>query len=234
MITTLNKYEDHRTDYQTELGGHTISEYVTGFDRRMIIFESNWDTADIFNATSVYPFFSNITNIIDKQIPVKVGLRHFDSGRGLSYYFNSESGKIWEDPNFWGTSVIYLAAHGYKTSLFPTIGAIDRDEIIEALTGFGQFPNIIFLSGCGLFEGKEGQDFGDQLLKASQSIAIFGYESPNVGFLHSLVIELLFLTRFFGIKEEDPFRRVLDIYCSVLNDCKLAKDLGLTMFLKED
>jgi uncharacterized protein YozE (UPF0346 family) len=78
MITTLKKYEDHRFDNQTETY-HAISEYLGTFERKMVIFESNWDTEDIFNSISVYPFLSNIPNILGNKFPVQVGLRHLES-----------------------------------------------------------------------------------------------------------------------------------------------------------
>ncbi len=201
------------------------------YERKMMILESNWDSENVFNQISVYPFLSNISQILGEKQPIKVGYRHFDSVRGLRYYTQFPEGKIWNDPSCWGTSVFYIAAHGRTTSLLPTMDVIRKDGLMDTLKGFDAYPSIIFLSSCGVLAGEEGERFGYDLLGSSGARAIFGYESQWVEFLDSTIIDLLFISRFFEIDGINPFDRLKDIYNSVLADYKPAKELGFKMFL---
>ena len=201
------------------------------FQRKMMVLESNWDTENVFNQISVYPFLANISNILGDKHEIKIGHRHFDSVRGLRYYTQFPEGKIWNDENCWGTSVFYIAAHGGTESLLPTIGIIQKEGLLDSLRGFEAYPNIIIIGGCGVFEGKEGKKFGYDLLESSGTRAIFGYESKWVGFLDSTVVDLLLLTRFFGIEDENPFDELSNLYESVLEDFKPAEKMGFKMFL---
>jgi len=229
MITTLKQYETKSTDSQSEIHQNTDGLF---FERKMMILESNWDTEDIFNRISVYPFLSNISQILGNKRDIKVGHRHFDSVRGLRFYTRFPEGKIWNDELSWGTQVYYIAAHGGTASIQPSMDIIRKDGLMDALKGFDAYPNIIFLGGCGVFSGSEGNAFGFDLLGSSGTRAIFGFESPMVNFLESTVIDLMFLSRFYGISKGNPFDRLGEIYRSVLEDFKPAKDLGFTMFLQ--
>lgn len=229
MITTLDKYENEYVDNQINA---QMSPEGFFYERKMMILESNWDTENVFNQISVYPFLSNISQILGEKQSIKVGYRHFDSVRGLRYYTQFPEGNIWNDPSCWGTSVFYIAAHGNTASLVPTMDVIRKDGLMDALKGFDAYPNIIFLGSCGVLAGEEGEKFGYDLLGSSGARAILGYESEWVEFLDSTIIDLLFLSRFFGIDGVNPFDRLKDIYNSVLEDYKPAKELGFKMFLQ--
>ena len=113
MITKLKQYETN--SMEDPLG---IQQNVSGFffERKMMILESNWDTENVFNSISVLPFLSNINTILGDKRPIKVGHRHFDSVRGLRYYTRFPEGKLHNDPNYFGTQVLYIAAHS-RTAL---------------------------------------------------------------------------------------------------------------------
>ena len=228
MITSLTKYENEYVETQLK---SQMSPNGFFYERKMMILESNWDSENVFNQISVYPFLANISNILCDKQSITVGHRHFDSVKGLQYYTEFPDGKIWNDPSCWGTSVFYIAAHGAKGSLLPTMEIISKEDLLESLRGFEAYPNIIIIGGCGVFEGKEGKKFGYDLLESSGTRAIFGYESKWVDFIDSTVIDLLLLYRFFVIHGENPFDRLPDIYNSVLLDYKPAKALGLSLFL---
>jgi len=229
MITSLKKYETTNSEIQAE-----IQQQTTGFafEKKMLIIESNWESADVFNKISVYPFLSNISQILGDKRQIKVGHRHFDSVRGLRYYTRFPEGIIWNDLHSWGTQVFYVAAHGGTASLQTTMDIIRKEGLLDALKGFDAYPNIIFLGGCGVFHGEEGNAFGYDLLGSSGTRAVFGYESEDVNMLDSSVIDILFLSRFFGILHENPFDRLSDIYDSIMKDFKPARKLGFTMFLQ--
>lgn len=229
MITTLEQYESEIVDDQLQK-----DQYSTGFyyGRKMMILESNWESEDVFNNISVYPFLSNMSNLLGNQYPIKVGHRYFDSVRGLKYYVQYPEGKLWSDPNAFGTSVFHIATHGGPTSILTTLDIIRKDGLLDSLKGFDAYPNILFFSGCGVFCGTDGDDFGYDLLGSSGTRAILGYKSQYVEFSLGLITELLFLNRFFLIEDEDPFNRLNDVYNSVMNDFKPAQAMEFTMYLR--
>jgi len=229
MITTLKKYETNFIE--DPLGIHQdISGFY--FERKMMILESNWDTENMFNSISVFPFLSNISTFLSNKQQIKVGYRHFDSVRGLRYYTRFPEGKLFTDQNYFGSQVLNIAAHGGSTSLLPTLDIIRKDGLMDAFKGFDSYPNIIFFSGCGIFHGEQGENFGQDILGSSGTLGVFGYSSTDVGFLESTIVNLAFLTRFYAITDGNPFDRLEEIFNSVLENFKPARDLGFTMFLK--
>ena len=225
MITKLNQYESNVIDNQIE------TEEVNGFyyGRKMMILESNWEPTNVFNTISVYPFLSNIASVNGHQFDVKIGYRHFDTIRGLKFYTQYPDGMIWNDENCWGTSVFYISSHGNTKSLLPTLDIIRSDTLFDSLTGFENYSNIIFFGGCGIFNGKQGDDFGYDLLGSSKTRGIFGWKS-EVGLLDSMITSQIFLSRFYSIETGSPYDRLPEIYESVLADYKPAR-VGFTMYV---
>ena len=74
--------------------------------------------------------------------------------------------------------------------------------------------------------GPAGERFGDDLLKASGSAAVIGY-TTNVGWMNSLIVDMLFLFRFYT--HEDPWSHLANIFESVLNDFVPAREMGYTL-----
>ena len=229
MITKLNTFETDYVDNQIETQLNPSGFY---YEKKMMILESNWNSEDVFNDISVYPFLSNISNILGESQSIKVGHRNFDSLRGLKYYTQFPEGKIWTDPHCWGTSVFYIGSHGGTKSLLPTMDIVREPGMIDSFKGFESYPNILFFGSCGIFGGKDGDGFGLDLVGSSGTRGVFGYKSQFVGFLDSTITEILFLTRFFGIEGEDPFERLSWIYESVLKDFPPSKELGFSMYLR--
>ena len=229
MITTLKKYEDNYIENQLEIDYLKKGFY---YGRKIIILESNWDTENVFNNISIYPFLSNISNIMGYRHPVEIGYRHFDSLRGLKFYAEYPEGKLWNDPNCFGCQVYYISVHGGPTSILPTMDIIRKEGMMDSLKGFDNYPCILFISGCGVFAGEEGQKFGLDLVGSTGARAVFGYSSPKVSFVDSVLIDLLFLTRFFEIQDGDPFEQLSDVFDSVVNDFKPAKEMKFSVFLR--
>jgi len=231
LMDTQNDIQfDNQVDTQTE--PKTDSEIEPGFPfgRKIIILESNWDIENTFNNISVYPFLSNISPILGNKHPIQVGHRNFDSLRGLKFYTQFPSGKIWNDPSCWGTSVFYIGSHGGTTSILPTMDVIRQTGMIDSFKGFESYPNIIYFGGCGIFNGEKGDNFGWDLVGSSGTRCVVGFKSHDVGFLDSIVIDILFLTRFFGV--DDSFNRLTEIYESILYDFPPSRDLGFSMYLR--
>ena len=237
MITKLKTFEsdyvDNQIDIQTAALTGTQSEPGFPYGRKMLVLESNWKTDDVYNSVSVHPFFSNLSKLMCVHQSIEVGLRNFDSLSGLKFYTEFPNGKIWNDPHCWGTSVYYISTHGGKTILQPTMGVVGETEMMDSFKGFDLYPNILFFGGCGIFDGKIGDDFGRDLVESSGTRGVFGYKSPEVGTIDGIIIEMLFFTRFFGLKDEEyPFEKLPNVYNSVLNDYPKSRELGLSMYLR--
>lgn len=228
MITTLKKFEDNNIENQLDIDYPKKGFY---YGRKLMILESNWDTENVFNNISIFPFLSNISNIMGYRHPIDVGYRHFDSLRGLKFYSEYPEGKLWNDPNCFGCPVFYISVHGGPTSILPTLDIIRKEGMLDSLTGFDSYPCILFISGCGVFAGEEGHNFGLDLVGSTGARAVFGYSSPKVSFADSVLIDLLFLTRFFEIQDGDPFKLLPELYESIMLDFKPADEMGFSMFL---
>ena len=229
MITTLDEYEN---DYMENRNDSQQDTNAFVFPKKLMILESNWKPEDVFNNVSVYPLLSNISIIIKDQPLIKIGHRHFDSLRGLKFYTQFPDGQIWNDKESWGTQVFYIGTHGETATIQTSMDIIKKDGLIDALSGFNVYPNVIFLGGCGIFSGKEGDAFGYDLLVSSGTRALFGYKSPNIDFLSSSVIELIFLSKFYCIRGRNPFDSLQEIYDSIMDEFVPAHEMGFTMFLQ--
>ena len=228
MITTLDEFEN---DYIENRNDSEKDTNVFVFPQKLMILESNWKPEDVFNNVSVFPFLSNISTIIKDQPPIKVGHRHFDSLESLKFYIQSPDGQIWNSED-WGIQVFYIGTHGDTATIQTSLDIIRKDGLLSAFKGFDAYPNVIFMGGCGIFSGKEGDKFGYDLLVSSGTRALFGYKSPDVDFLSSTVIELLFLSKFYCIRGRNPFDCLQEIYDSIMDTYVPAHEMGFTMFLQ--
>jgi len=227
MITTLKNFE---TDI---VSGEIPPDQLDNgffFDRKMLILESNWDSESVYNKISVYPFLSNISSFTGEQVSVQVGYRNFDSIRGLKFYTQYPDGMIWNDPLCYGTSVFFISTHGNPKSLLPTLDIIRSETMFDSLTGFENYPNIILFGSCSLFEGKQGENFGYDLLGSTKSRGIFGWKS-KVSLIDSIVTSQIFLNRFFSLNTGNPFEQLPEVYESVLEDYKPSRDSGFSMYI---
>ena len=230
MITQFEKYNQTLVQTNDPIEqDHAISEYLEIFEPRMVIFESYWTEQLLSNTLSVLPFLSNIGNILDGDRVNRVAHRYFDSPEGLAYYVKKPTGIIWKDPDVYGASVYYVAAHGLAGGLHTTLGIITKDQLIDSFRGIGEYPTLLYFGSCSIFGGAKGKEFGEELLEATGCKAILGYRS-KVGFLHSILTDLLFLSRFLGYTKGDPFKILPDLYNSVLTDFPLSVELGFTIF----
>ena len=232
MIKTFNKYAGKLNNPSLpSIADQTIEEYLGTFEKKMMVFESYWND-NVFDNQSIKPFIKNIGSLVCDEI--KVAHRYFDSEQGLSSYIEYPSGKIWVDPQTFGTSIVYFATHGVKAGLNVPLQIIGKEDLIKACKGFALFPNILFFSGCGVFGGREGKQFGEELVKTSGTRAVLGFTNEELRFDTGTIVDLLFLTRFFSFTEDDPFKNLQKIYDSVIHDFKPASLGGFTLFLNED
>jgi len=232
MITQFNEYRNNlvQPDNQIEQD-HIISEYLATFEPKMVILENYWTEELFSNTLSVMPFLSNIGNILENDRIIRVAHRYFDSAESLSYYVKQPNGIIWKDEDVYGAIVYYVAAHGLEAGLDATLGKITKDQLIDTFRGLGElYPNLLYFGSCSIFGGSKGKEFGEELLAATGCKAILGYQSQKVGFLHSIITDLLFLSRFLGYTADDPFKILPDLYNSVLTDFPPSIELGFTMF----
>jgi len=223
MITEFKKYENKLTGIQTdELLNTSPPPDYCGFERLIVCLESYW-SYNIFNAFTMKPYLQNLGFMVQENI--EIAHRFIDCGLGLRYYINV----LMQDQIF--APIIYIATHGNPLGNLEVSfeGEITTDEICKAFKGFGTYPVVVVFSSCQLLKGDKGREFAQEFLKASGAIAVVGY-TKEVNFIDSIIIETMFLSRFFMVP--NPFGSLSLIYESVLEDYKIAKDSGFTIFVK--
>ena len=231
MITQFKEYNDCQEDYVAQ--EQVIEEYIGSFERKMLILENYWNP-NLFNNLSIKPYFVNLGNLINED--VRVGHRFIDSNEGLKYYIHYPEGLIWKNPEIYGTSTFMFETHGSidTIGLDLPLNKVSKQDLLENCNGFGEFSNILYFGGCGIFHGAEGTKFGWDLLHSSGSRAVFGFSSKLLSFTTGTLVSLLFLSTFYKYKD-DPFSNLREIYESVLRDFPAAasEEVGFTMFFDE-
>lgn len=233
MITQFQEYNTSKEANFTEQQ-KIVQEYLGTYERKILILENYWNL-DIFNNQSVKPFYENIGNLICDD--VKVAHRYIDSKEGLTYYIHYPTGLIWANTEIYGVSTFIFETHGSidTNGLELPLNKASKQETIDNFNGFGDFPNILYFGGCGIFNGEDGTKFGMDLLESSGSRAIFGFCSKQLSFATSTLVGLLFLSTFYLYHESDPFDHLPEIYESVLRNFPVAAsaNVGFTMFYDE-
>lgn len=231
MITQFKDYlpSQNERECPVSLVDQTIQEYLGTFRRRIFILESYWEP-HIFKTKSVYPLISSLGNFITED--VVVGHRYFDSSESLLNYIKYPGGQIWNFPETYGTSVFMFEAHSSSKGMTLPLNDVSRDELIKNCSGFRQSPNILIFGGCGMFQGKDGKDFGHCLVKESGTKGVFGFSGPMLSFMVGTMVEMILLSHFLFFMDGDPFLHLTEIYENVLRDFPLArtKEVGFTLF----
>jgi len=84
-----------------------------------------------------------------------------------------------------------------------------------------------------MLAGEKGNAFAKEFIQKTGTVAVIIY-SELVGWVDSLLIHTLFLSRFFST-DGNKFERVQEIYASVITDYPRAKDsCGFSLFLNKD
>lgn len=231
MITHFKDYTD-KNDYSDDPSlikqlkiDRDFEKNLGTIKRRMMVFENYWNNS-VFSeigSQTVKPYLENIGNLINESVTVQH--RFINSKNDLEYYIRKPEGILWDVPESFGTNVWYFGIHGNKEGLKLPQETITKDQLLGLLSGFGDFPNILYFSSCSLFE--DG-DFGYELLKASGTRGIVGY-AKNIGFAMGTIIDLLFLSNFFKYDKGDPFDNLPEIYNCVIEGIPVAKDLGFKL-----
>ena len=190
---------------------------------KLVCLESSWEER-VFHSMSVKGFLESLCPLIHP--PLQVAHRYVESSKHLAHYARKPDGLLWTDPNAWNAPIFYLAFHGSPASVETVLERIDSRALCEAFQGYGDYPNLIYIGACSVLAGPEGQKFGEDLLNASQSKAVIGY-TTNVDWMNSLVIDLLFLFRFYT--NSDPWTNLRAIFDSVVRDFGPAREMGYTL-----
>jgi hypothetical protein len=105
-------------------------------------------------------------------------------------------------------------------------GNIDGQRLIEAFAGYGGYDNLVYFAACSVLRGARGERFAKDFVRESGVRAVIGY-TTRVEWMESLVVDLLFLHRFYS--DPSPWRNLRRIFNSVRRDYPLARRLGHTL-----
>ena len=144
----------------------------------------------------------------------------------LAYYTRKPDGLLWTDPVSWDCPVFYLAFHGAPGALETTLERIGPKALCDAFKDFGVYPNVIYIGSCSVLRDGSNTKFGSELLRISGSKAVIGYKK-DIGWMDSLVVDLLFLYRFYS--NDDPWNNLTNIFESILTDFEPARKMGYTL-----
>jgi hypothetical protein len=212
MITTLNEYNQQ-----------------TAPPKKLLILES-YASAKVTETLYAKQFIKPIHTLI--YSPLQTAHRVFSSAADLQGYVQFPDAQIWQDPNFYSPDVIYITGHGIPAGLRLSLGSITKDELISCFNGLNYYSNIVYFSACEVFAGEEGNAFAKEFIDKTGTMAVIGY-SRAVPLIDSLLIDIMFLTRFFE-SEGRRFDKLHAIYESVLRDYPMAKEYGYKLFLKDN
>ena len=115
----------------------------------------------------------------------------------------------------------------------PVLGRVTGEQLCEAFAGYGAhgYRNLVYFAACSVFRGKRGEQFARQFLKATGVRAVIGYGTP-VGWMASLVCDLLFLQRFYS--DPSPWKNLRRIFNSVQRDYPVARRLKHMLFTRKE
>jgi hypothetical protein len=193
--------------------------------RKLVCLESAWDDS-VFQARSVRGFLEALGPLA--RPPLRVAHRFIESAAHLAHWARSPNGLLWRDPDAWDAPVFYLAFHGSPGTVRSALEQIGPQALCEAFAGFGGYKCLLYFSACSILRGATGRRFARNMLEASGARAVIGY-TTDVGWMNSLVVDLLFLYRFYT--HEDPWAGLPEIFASVVKDFRPARKMGYTLVL---
>jgi hypothetical protein len=230
MITTFEDFNQDpailNIDNEQE---SIIQEYLESFRPKICCLESYWGKGmtDVF---SIKPFVKSIGWLLEKDI-VFVH-RMISSGLDLAHYVKYPEGIIWQDPNLAGIDCFYLASHGKPGGLLTSVKAVESEELIAVFNGLNRYNNFVFFAACEVFAGEQGKRFAQEFLRRAGTVAVVGY-SAQTSFIDGLVIDTLFLARFFET-EGNKFDQLQYMYEGVLQDYPRAKECGFSLYINKE
>ena len=198
--------------------------------RKLVCLESYWDE-QMFRHFSVKAFLDGMAPLLEP--PLTVAHRFVDSGAGLAYYLRRPGGLMWRQKELFDAPVYYLAFHGAAASVRAVAERIGAEDLIAAFAGYGEgrYRNLVYFAACNVFRGKRGIAFAREFVKRTRVQAVVGYATP-VGWMASLVCDLLFLHRFYT--DPAPWKNLRRIFSSVHRDYPAARRLRHLLITRGD
>jgi hypothetical protein len=189
---------------------------------KLVCFESYWNDR-LVHTTSVKGFLEAMAPLAHP--PLAVAHRFVDSAAGLAYYLKRPGGVLWREKDLFDAPVYYLAFHGRPGAVSPVLERVGSDKLCEAFAGYGEggYRNLVYFAACSVLRGKRGMAFARRFLEETRVRAVIGY-TTRVGWMDSLVADLLFLHRFYA--DPSPWRNLRRIFASVQRDYPRARRLG--------
>lgn len=189
--------------------------------RKLVCIEGFWQGGSVFDRSTVRPFLEGFAAQLDGGL--RLAYRRVGS---LAELERLATETLWEDPAAADVPVFYLAFHGRKGVLDLGDAEANLGVLTRIFEGYGE-DHLLYFSSCSTLGGRAGPRLAKALLKSAGSRAVIGYRN-DVDWLEGMMIDLLFLERFFT--SEDPWTSVREIHDSVVSDVAIAKRLGFTMF----
>jgi len=198
--------------------------------RKIVCLESYWDE-QMFQHFSVKAVLLDKTQLI--RPPLTVAHRFVDSGAGLAYYLRRPGGLMWRQKALFDAPVYYLAFHGGAASVRAVVERIGPEDLIGAFAGYGEhgYRNLVYFGACNVFRGARGIAFARRFVRETGVQAVIGYATP-VGWMASLVCDLLFLHRFYT--DPSPWKNLRRIFSSVHRDYPAARRLKHLLITRRD
>jgi hypothetical protein len=196
---------------------------------KIVCLESYWNE-QLFQSFSVKAFLEAMAPLAHP--PLTVAHRFVESEAGIAYYLRRPGGVMWRQKELFDAPVYYLAFHGRPAAVTPVLGRVTGEQLCEAFAGYGAggYRNLVYFAACSVFRGVRGRRFAAQFLKATGVRAVIGYGTP-VGWMASLVCDLLFLHRFYS--DPSPWKNLRRIFNSVQRDYPVARRLKHMLFTRE-
>ena len=228
MITTFEDYSQNPITLPADETEDLINEYLLSATPKICCLESYWGKGmtDVF---SIKPFVKSIGWLLEKDI-VCVH-RMISSGSDLAHYVKYPEGIIWQDPNLAGIDCFYLASHGKPGGLLTSVKDSESDELIDAFNGLHRYNTIVYFGACEVFAGEIGIQFANRFLRETGAVAVVGYANQT-SFLDGLMIDTLFLSRFFELTG-NRFEQLQEVYDGAVTDYPRAKACGFCIFLND-
>jgi len=196
---------------------------------KIVCLESYWNE-QLFQTFSVKGFLEAMAPL--EHPSLTVAHRFVESEAGIAYYLRRPGGVMWRQKELFDAPVYYLAFHGRPAAVTPVLGRVTGEQLCEAFAGYGAggYRNLVYFAACSVFRGAPGQRFARQFLRETGVRAVIGYGTP-VGWMASLVCDLLFLHRFYS--DPSPWKNLRRIFNSVQRDYPVARRLKHLLFMQE-
>jgi len=197
---------------------------------KIVCLEAYWNEA-MFQHFSVKGFLDGMAPLVHP--PLTVAHRFVDTHAGLAYYLRRPDGLMWRQKELFDAPVFYLAFHGRAASVRTPVERIAGERLIEAFTGYGEngYRNLVYFAACNVLRGSRGLAFAKQFVRKTGVQAVVGYGTP-VGWMASLVCDMLFLHRFYN--DPSPWKNLRRIFNSVHRDYPAAGRLKHMLVTRQD